>query len=481
VRLHVVKGFQFALHGLVALLLAVLIPFLIYLSLPDRVAAIASTTVFILTVVVLVITATLINIEGVLSLRTERPPDEPLAAYPRASAIVAAYLPNEAATVVETIEAMLAVDYPAPIQIILAYNTPRELPVERTLRRMARRDPRFELLRVDGSTSKAQNINAALSHLTGEFTAIFDADHHPRPDSFRRAWHWLSERADVVQGHCVVRNGSATFLARLVAVEFEQIYAVAHPGSCKLRGFGIFGGSNGYWRTSLLREIRMRASMLTEDIDSSMRAIVEGHTIVSDPGLISTELSPVTLRGLTHQRLRWCQGWLQISLQHQKPLLRSKKLSLRQKIGSFYLLAWRELFPWFSVQVFPVVAYWVTEAGSIYGLNWKVPILLAATAYVLSTGPLQSLIAYSNAAPELRKKWSWFLVYLLFTNLYSEYLTMLTRVGHLRQLLGVREWRVTSRSDDATAPPTHVTNGVHVADEGQTRDVADAAREREAA
>jgi cellulose synthase/poly-beta-1,6-N-acetylglucosamine synthase-like glycosyltransferase/GGDEF domain-containing protein len=463
-RLDVPRKVRFGFHVLLALFLALVAPFLIYMNLPTAVADVASTVVFILTVIVLVTTATLINIEGLLSLRPEQPPDDPATPYPPATAIIAAYLPNEAASVLATVEAILKVDYPAPLQVILAYNTPHELPIEGTLRALAGRDRRFVLLRVEGSTSKAQNINTALSLAKGEFVALFDADHHPAVGSFERAWRWLSHGADVVQGHCMVRNGSASLLSRIIAVEFEQIYAVAHPGGARLRGYGIFGGSNGYWRTSLLRAIRMRGSMLTEDIDSSMRVVCEGGRIVSDPHLISTELAPTTLSSLTHQRLRWNQGWFQVSLRHLKPLLTSKNLSFRQKIGCFYLLAWREIFPWFSLQVFPVLAFWLAMAGSIHNLEWTVPILLVATVYVLSTGPLQSITAFANAAPEIRKRKGWFLLHLLFANLYSEYLTLLTRVAHLRQLIGEREWRVTARAVEDTAPVSVIVDPYHEGD-----------------
>jgi len=47
-------------------------------------------------------------------------------------------------------------------------------------------------------------------------------------------------------------------IARMVAVEFEAIYAVSHPGRARLHNFGIFGGSNGFWRTDALRRTRMR-------------------------------------------------------------------------------------------------------------------------------------------------------------------------------------------------------------------------------
>ena len=79
--------------------------------------------------------------------------------------MIAAYLPNEAATIVETVEAFRAVDYPGDLQIIVAYNTPTPMSVEDDLRAVARSDPRVVPLKVEGSTSKAQNVNAALSHV----------------------------------------------------------------------------------------------------------------------------------------------------------------------------------------------------------------------------------------------------------------------------------------------------------------------------
>ena len=463
-RLGIGRGLRFSMQLLAAIMIALVLPFVIYLELPDSLAMQLSHAMFVATIIVLVFTSTLINIEGVLSLRPVRPPEQPGQQYPPATAIVAAYMPNEAATIEATIECLLAADYPAPLQVILAYNTPHDLPIEETLRKIAERHPNFLPLRVRESTSKAQNINAAVSLVTGEFTAIFDADHRPQADSFRRAWRWLSNGADVVQGHCVIRNGATNWLTRLVAVEFEQIYACAHPGSQRLRGFAIFGGSNGYWRTTVLRSVRMRSAMMTEDIDSSMRAVADGHRIVCDPGLISTELAPATLRSLAHQRLRWAQGWLQVTLRHTRLLLRSPHVNLAQKIGALYMLPWRDMYPWMSLQIVPILAFWIIRAGSIEDIEWTVPILLTTTIYVLATGPLQTVVAYINSAPQIRPHFGWFALHFCLAYLYAEFLTMLSRVAHLRQLLGEREWRVTPRSIRDTAPVSETVDPFHEGD-----------------
>jgi cellulose synthase/poly-beta-1,6-N-acetylglucosamine synthase-like glycosyltransferase len=395
----------------------------------------------------LLVTALSIWAEAFLALARIDPPHEPASPYPAASAIIAAYLPNEAPIIEATVQAFLRVQYPAALQVILAYNTPREMPeIEERLREIARENPRFVPMRVHTSTSKAQNVNAALAYATGVFTAVFDADHQPDPDCFRRAWRWISHGADVVQGHCYIRNGAASWVAKMVAIEFEQIYSVSHPGRARLHGFGIFGGSNGYWRTELLRELRMHGFMLTEDIDSSMRAVVNGRRIVSDPYLVSRELAPETMAALTRQRLRWAQGWLQISLKWMIPAMRAPNLSARQKLGMIQLLAWREIYPWVSMQILPLIAWWAVEAGSLARIDWLVPLFVVTTLFTLGTGPGQILFTYRLSDPELKKHPGWFVFYLLTSALfYAGLKNAWNRIAHYKEWRGETAWVVTPR------------------------------------
>ena len=403
----------------------------------------------------LLVTAGTIWLEGFFALDPQRPPDEPGEPYPAATAIIAAYLPNEAATIQSTIEAFQRLDYPGPLQILVAYNTPEPMAIEDDLHAMAQHDPRVVPLKVPNSTSKAQNVNAAMSHVTGEFVGMFDADHHPEPLAFRRAWRWLSNGYDVVQGHCVIRNGDASLVARTVAVEFESIYAVSHPGRTALHGFGIFGGSNGYWRTSLLAETRMHGNMLTEDIDSTLRVLAAGAKIASDPALVSYELAPTNARSLWKQRARWAQGWFQVSRKHLRLTLRSKELNARQKAGFAFLLGWREIYPWLSLQIFPVLAYTAHRDGGVTQLNWLAPSLILATLFTLAVGPAQTLFAWRLAVPELRERKSWFVSYLLVSSLvYTEWKNIIARIAQIKELVGESQWNVTPRDNDPGAETT---------------------------
>ena len=427
-------------------LVAILLPFAFYLALGKAGPPVAR-GVYLVVVAALLLTCSLIWIEGFKALKRLDPPAEPAQPYPPASAIIAAYLPNEAATIESTIEAFLRLDYPAELEVILAYNTPQDHPIEDVLRTIALAEPRLRLLRVEGSESKAQNVNAALSEVRGEFVGIFDADHHPDPDNFRRAWRWISHGWEVVQGHCLARNGDASWISRIIAVEFEQIYAVSHPGRERLHGFGIFGGSNGYWRTSLLKKTRMHGFMLTEDIDSSLRVIGSGGKILSDPYLVSRELAPTTVKSLWNQRLRWAQGWFQVSMEHYRIALRSPDLRFGQRLGLLYLLLWREVFPWIALQVMPIVLYWAVQLGGFDKIDWWVPIFVATTLFTLGTGPGQVAFTWKLADPQIKKHGWWFWWYILASILfYTGLKNLIARVAQVKELMRERDWRVTPRS-----------------------------------
>jgi cellulose synthase/poly-beta-1,6-N-acetylglucosamine synthase-like glycosyltransferase len=433
------------LQGLATLVIGIGVPFLL-LVLFYGWGLDLSTPAYLVVVLSLVFTSVMIWMEGLNALDPERPPAQPAAPYPAASAVIPAYLPNEAATIMDTLRSFLDQDYPGPLQIVLVYNTPRLMLIEAELRALAEHEPRLTVLNVPFSKSKAQNVNAALQLVTGEFTGVFDADHHPARGAFARAWRWISHGADVVQGHCVIRNGHASWVARTVAVEFESIYAVNHPGRARLHGFGLFGGSNGFWRTRVLHETRMRAEMLTEDIDSSIRTLRAGSVVVNDPALISRELAPATIRALWSQRMRWAQGWFQVGRRHLVGTLRSPNLSIRNKFGVAFLLGWSEAYPWLSLQMFPVAAFLIWRAGGITKLDWAIPVFVITTIYTTCVGPSQVLFAWRLAVPEIRRRRWWFLSYLVVsTVLYTEFKNHLARIAQIKDLTGERRWLVTPR------------------------------------
>lgn len=184
---------------------------------------------------------------------------------------------------------------------------------------MEKANPILKIIKVEGSKSKADNLNYFFTLDTGaDVTAIFDCDHFPHPHNPR----WAAERfisdptVDIVQGRCVVYNTDENWFTKMIAIEFDKIYAVSHPGRSRLFGFGLFCGSNGYWKTDLLRGHKMHGHMLCEDIDSALRAYGKGRRAVHDMNVKSFEMAPTFWDAFWKQRMRWAQGWTQASIRH---------------------------------------------------------------------------------------------------------------------------------------------------------------------
>jgi cellulose synthase/poly-beta-1,6-N-acetylglucosamine synthase-like glycosyltransferase len=384
--------------------------------------------------------------EAIAAARRSSAPRRPVTP-PSLSVVVAAYLPNEQDIIIETLRHVVrALQVPSHrLQVILAYNTPSELDVEEVLRRLGRLSGHILPLKVEGSRSKAENVLAALPHLTGEMTVLLDADHHPAPDAPARAWRWLLDGYDIVQGRCIVRNPRDTLQTRIVALEFEQMYAVSHQGRSMLADTAIFGGTNGWWRTSVLQKIGMDPRMLTEDIESAVRSIEAGYRLVHDRSVISTELSTMSAKAWWSQRLRWAQGWLQVGLRHQGKMLRTPHLTPFQRVYWAYMLTWGGLFPVFAMAA---VSLLIADVATGHRLAFLTdPFLDFSTIVTFVVMLVMNVITWRVASPQARRVGRrWMVAYTLLTPLYGTLKNAVALTAGLREVAAIDEWVVTSRA-----------------------------------
>ena len=132
--------------------------------------------------------------------------------------------------------------------------------------------------------------------------------------------------------------------------------------------------------------------------------------------------------------------------------LRSPNMSRRQKLGLVHLLVWPQLAPWLSLQILPIVLYWVVTRGGVARVDWLVPIFVLTTLFVFSSGPGQTLFAYLLAPPRIQRRRTWFLLYLLVGSLaYPWFKHLVTLVAQAKELLRERQWKITPRHASAPA------------------------------
>jgi len=372
--------------------------------------------------------------------------------------VIVAYLPNEKDIIIDRTEyAISELIYPRDkIRINIVYNTPTPMPeLQHALHVLAETCSHLRVLQVPGSTSKADNINYFISlAIETDIIAIFDCDHYPHPYSPR----WAAERfcqdksVDVVQGRCVVFNAATSFLTTTVAVEFDKIYAVSHPGRASMWGFGLFCGSGGYWKADVLRDIGMDDTMLTEDIDSALRALSKNCNVIHEMNCISFELAPTTYRGLFKQRLRWAQGWTQASIKHtvlawQKPEVGNRSLSVRA--GLLSLLLVREFSYYLVTQYtclmlnFVIIGFPKSKLGLIRLIFFQFP--LSEWFFIISIVCFFIALFITN---HVRSEFVTRTMMIKFTMVYPLYLMVNATIGvygHARQAMGYSSWNPTSR------------------------------------
>ncbi|KAF1996063.1 glycosyltransferase family 2 protein [Amniculicola lignicola CBS 123094] len=378
--------------------------------------------------------------------------------------LIVAYLPNEKDIIMDrALYALEQIDYPRDkIRINILYNTPKSIePLETQLHELTERYSHARVIKVPNSTSKADNLNYFFTLETGsDLIAIYDCDHYPHPNAPR----WAVERfiadkeVDIVQGRCIVFNSEDTFLTSMIAVEFDKIYAVSHPGRAAMWGFGLFCGSNGYWRTSLLREMKMDGDMLTEDIDSALRAFSRGSKTVHDLNVTSYELAPTTFPAFWKQRLRWAQGWAQASMKHLKmvynkpmdPLHPKYSRDFTARFGVLSLLLIREFSYYLVTQYTCLVLSFVivkfprsgTELGKLVYFQYPVSQWL----FIIS---IICLIATLWITNQVKSEFVSRRMIILFSIQYPFYLVLSATIGlygHARQVIRYSSWNPTART-----------------------------------
>lgn len=275
-------------------------------------------------------------------------------AGPTIAAVVPCYLPNEQSIIEETVNHIMEhVVSPDRLEIWVVYNTPEDLPeVEGRLRAMQRRADfppgrSLQVIRVPGSKSKAENLNAVLPQISTPYVAIYDADHHPDPSSLMLLYEKVQhDDLDCAQGSTYIRNlacGWAGILGRLIDAEFFVMHFMLFPAMKLYTRQAIFGGSNALWKHDVLSSHTFNDHMQTEDIDVSVRALLDRCRIDFCPESRSGELAPVSLSALYKQRLRWAIGWDQVSLKYVRDVVSAPGLPCHDRLGLIHILYLRWL------------------------------------------------------------------------------------------------------------------------------------------
>jgi cellulose synthase/poly-beta-1,6-N-acetylglucosamine synthase-like glycosyltransferase len=171
--------------------------------------------------------------------------------------------------------------------------------------------------------NKASNINIGIGYVRTEIVAFFDADARPTRECIETGLSAMADGVVAVQGANLPSRGKGTdLLSRMVILDYSLKYGATYPMRWNLYRSAYFSGSNGYWRTSLIRDLRFDERMFVEDIDMSARVLSNGGEIRSCPDACCEEEAPPDWKSWALQRYRWAYGWRQIAIRFLPTILR---------------------------------------------------------------------------------------------------------------------------------------------------------------
>ena len=194
------------------------------------------------------------------------------------------------------------------------------------------------LARKDNKDAKAGNLNAAVKETTGDFIAMFDADHVPQPDFLEKLLgYFQDEKVAFVQTPQDFYNIDS-FQHRMTGTkklwsEQALFFSVIQPGKDRWNA-AFFCGSCAILRRKALESIGGFATeTITEDFHTSIKLHAAGWKSVYHNESLAYGIAPPALVPFQVQRLRWGQGTTQV-LRRENPLF-LRGLTLPQRICYF--------------------------------------------------------------------------------------------------------------------------------------------------
>lgn len=188
---------------------------------------------------------------------------------------------------------------------------------------------------------KAGALKYGLEEAKGEFIAIFDADFLPNADFLKNTIpHFLiNEKIGVVQTRWEHLNKSYSYLTQLQAFGLDAHFTVEQVGRNSKGHFMNFNGTGGVWRKECIYDAgNWEADTLTEDLDLSYRAQLNGWEFIYLEDIGAPAELPATMNALKSQQFRWTKGAAENTMKNLKRVF-AKKLSFGTKFhATFHLL-----------------------------------------------------------------------------------------------------------------------------------------------
>ena len=160
---------------------------------------------------------------------------------------------------------------------------------------------------------KAGALAVSMSTTTEPFICIFDADFEPKPDFLINTMPlFIEDNVGMVQTRWSHLNRHQNWLTQTAAVVLDGHFVIEHSGRFLKGCFFNFNGTAGIWRRECIVDAGgWQWDTITEDLDLSYRAQLQGWSFVYTPYIHAPAEIPSSLSAIRSQQFRWARGTTQ--------------------------------------------------------------------------------------------------------------------------------------------------------------------------
>ena len=319
---------------------------------------------------------------------------------------------NEMYVVERLISAVCKIDYPKDlleIQVLDDSTDETSIIARRTVERYSRDGFNIDFIHRENRRGyKAGALEEGLSRASGEFVAIFDADFIPPVDFLKNTVDYFTDpEVGIVQTRWGHLNLNYSTLTKAQSILLDGHFGIEQPTRFKHGVFFNFNGTAGIIRKSCIESSGgWQHDTLTEDLDLSYRAQLEGWKLVYLKEVVSDAELPVDMNAFKSQQHRWAKGGIQTAKKLLPKILISG-LPVKVKVESlFHLLGNISYILLLAVLTFmlPMGYFWKS-------IGWEKVVLINLVTISAGTGSI--FYFYYLAIREVHgENWSRFFKYI---------------------------------------------------------------------
>ncbi len=298
--------------------------------------------------------------------------------WPEVTVLVPAH--NEELVIGQLLQALTELDYPPERLTLLPIDDRSSDGTAKIIEDFTARHPDMikPFYRREGKAGKGAALVDATELVETEIMLVFDADYIPGRGLIKQLMApFFDPEVGAVMGRVVPRNVPVNLLTRILDLERAGGYQVDQQARMNRRLIPQYGGTvGGIRKSALLAAGGWSEDCLAEDTDATYRLLLAGWKTVYQNRSECYEEVPETWPSRRRQVTRWARGHNQTMARYFWKLLRSRRVSLAEKVDGSLLLGVYLMSPILLLGWSLAFAIW------LMGINKPgVIIILAVTCY----------------------------------------------------------------------------------------------------